>query len=373
MISLGMEEEFFLVDPTTRDLVANPDPGILEECQNNAGPHKVVSEFLRSQIETNTRVCNSISELSTALRETRRLVVETAENHGLAVLAASTHPRAAWREQLPTAKDRYKRFAMTYQESVRRMLVCGMHIHTGFGDPDSRMRVMTALRRYMPLLHGLSASSPFSGGNETGFKSYRLTVVGLLPRTGIPGPLSSRAQLDELVAQYVKMEAIRDGSELWWDIRPSASFPTIELRICDICPRMDEAISIAALYASLIHRLSRLDEEGRLPEEPPTEIIEQNRWLAQRYGVLSFPGHPTDGKPSDFLNILTELVEDLTEDARALGCEEELRRSLTIAYEGSSADRQVDLYRLRILEGDTPDQALDAVIDHLLEESRTGV
>ena len=188
-VTLGIEEEFFLVDPETRDLVSDPDPDIFEACARRRGPHRVTHEVIRSQIETSTRVCGSVAEAHEALRETRRLVVESAAQHGVAVMAASSHPFAEWRSQLITPRERYERLAVTFQESMRRMLVAGMHVHAGFGDPDSRIRVMTALRRYLPLVHALSTSSPFHAGRETGFKSYRLSIMGAMPRTSMPGPV----------------------------------------------------------------------------------------------------------------------------------------------------------------------------------------
>ncbi len=372
-ITLGIEEEFFLIDPESRNLLAKPDHGIFEDCRKHSGPHKVVPELLRTQIEINTRVCDSIAALDTAVREARQVVIDIADKYGVGVMAASTHPFAAWRDQVTTPLERYERFAVTYQESVRRMLVGGMHIHAGFGDPDSRIRIMTSLRRYLPLIHALSASSPFNGGVETGLKSYRLNLTGALPRTGLPGPLRSRAEYDRLVADYVRMEAINDGSELWWDIRPATRYPTIEMRICDVCPRIEDAITIAAIYACLIRRLIRQDRENGLPPDPPTEIIAENRWLAQRYGVLSFLGDPEGGGREDIYNHTTALIEDLAEDARALGCENALRRALDIIYHGTSADRQLDLFRLRILEGDTTETALKAVVDHVITETREGV
>ena len=372
-ITFGIEEEFFLVDPDSRDMIADPDPGIFDWCEKNRGPHGFVHEFLRSQIETNTRVCESVADLRSALKETRRVVVEAAARHGAAVMAASTHPFAAWESQMSTPKERYERLANTLQESARRLLVGGMHIHAGFGDADSRIRVMTAMRRYLPLLHAVSTSSPFNAGRETGFKSYRLSIIGALPRTGLPGPLWSQAEFDQLVADYQRMKLIGDGSELWWDIRPSVRFPTIELRICDLCPRIDDAMCIAALYASLIRRLSRIDREGALPAEPPTEIINENRWLAQRYGVLGFHGDTREGGRKDIEDSATELVEELADDARALGCENELRRTLTIIRQGTGADRQIDLFRLRRVEGDTDHQALRAVVDLVIEETREGI
>ena len=372
-ITLGVEEEFFLVDPATRDLLPDPDPRIFEYCDKNRGDHKVVAEFLRSQIETTSRVCTSVEDVRSALMETRRLVIDAASQHGAGVMAASTHPFAAWHHQVVTAGHRYEQFAMTYQQAVRELLVGGLHIHAGFGDEDSRVRVMTAMRRYLPLLHALSASSPFSSGRETGFKSYRLTLFGSMPRTGLPGPLHSWAEFDSLVDDFRRMEFIQDSSELWWDIRPSRSFPTLELRICDICQTIDDAMSVVALYACLVRNLLRRALEDRLPPEPPTELIEENCWLAQRYGVVAFLGDTEGSGRLDIDEYAGSLVEELTEDAQALGCEDELRHILEVIRYGTGADRQIDHYRLRRLEGDSEEKALRAVVDLVVEETRRGL
>ena len=369
-ITLGVEEEFFLVDPNSRDLIADPDPAILEACAAAAGPHRVTTEFLRSQVETNTRVCASIAELRDALAETRSIVVDAAERHGAWAMATSMHPFADWREQTPTARERYERFAITFQESFLRQVVGGMHVHAGFGTPDSRLRVMTALRRYLPALHALSASSPFNAGRETGFKSYRLTIQGALPRTSVPPPLFSLHDYEMLVDDYRALEFIGDGSELWWDLRPSARYPTVELRICDICTRLDDAVAIAALYAALIRKLLRQDAQGGLPAEPPTEIIAENRWLAARYGVLAFFGDVGGGGRVDIDDYLEALLDDVGEDARALGCEAEVAHLRDIVREGTSADRQLDLFRLRRVEGDGEEEALRAVVDAAVAETR---
>ena len=372
-ITLGVEEEFFLVDPNTRDLLADPDPGILAACEKNSGPHKVVTEFLRSQIETNTRVCTSIAEVRTALIETRRIVIEGAAQYGAAVMAASTHPFASWSAQTPTPQKRYEDFEVTYQESVRRLLIGGMHIHASFGNPDERIRAMTALRRYLPLLHALSTSSPFSGGNLTGFKSYRLNIFSALPRTGLPGPLYSQAEYEQLVEDYQHLNFIGDGSELWWDIRPGNAYPTVEIRICDTCSHIEDALCIVALYASLIRMLLRQARAGTLPLEPRTEIIAENRWLAQRYGVFAFLGDTRDGGRMDIDDYARGLIEQLDEDARALDCEDELHRVSEIIRDGSSADRQVDHFRIRCLEGATEIEALRDVVDLLIAETQEGI
>ena len=372
-ITLGVEEEFFLIDPATGDLLREPDEGIYEACKERTGPHKIVREFLRSQIETNTRVCTSIGDVRSAICETRRILVQAAEEYGAALLATSTHPFAAWETQVVTPGQRYRDFVITFQESLRRFLVGGMHIHAGFGDQDSRVRIMTALRQYLPLLHALSGSSPFNEGRSTGFKSYRLNLVGGLPRTGLPNALDSWAEFERLVQDYRRMNFIRDSSELWWDIRPARSFPTVELRICDICTRVEDALCIVALYVSLVRCLLRKDEEGALPPDPPTEIIAENRWLAQRYGVMAFLGDPQQGGRMDIDDYTAQLVEDLGEDARALGCHAELRRATEIVREGTGADRQVDHFRLRRLEGDTEAEALRSVVRLAAAETKEGI
>ena len=370
-VTLGVEEELFLIDPGSRDLLVDPDVGIFEACERTCGPHRVVRELLRSQIETNTRVCGSVAELRVALRETRQIVIEAAGQYGAAVMAASTHPFASWRAQAITPKDRYKRFAVTFQEGVRRFVIGGMHIHAGFADADTRLRVMTALRRYLPMLHALSTSSPFNAGHETGFKSYRLSLVGGLPRTDMPGPLRSWDEYDRLLSEYRRMKFLTDGSELWWDIRPSHAYPTVELRICDVCTQIEDAMSIAALYACLIRWLWRQDRDGQLPPEPLTELIAEDRWIAQRYGVFAFFGDRTSGTGRvDVADYLSEMVDELAANARALGCEAELRRTPAIVRNGTSADRQLDLYRLRLLEGDSETEALRRVVDLVLAETR---
>ena len=372
-ITLGLEEEFFLVDPESRDLIADPDPALFEACERHSGPHKVVHELLRTQIETNTRICHSVADLRAALVETRTLVIDTAARFGAAVMGASTHPFAQWSAQAITPKERYGRLAMTFQEVLRRYLVGGMHIHAGFGNADARVRVMTALRRYLPVLHALSTSSPFNSGRETGFKSYRLTLMGSMPRTNLPPPFRSGAEFDRLVADYQALEFIDDASELWWDLRPAVRFPTVEMRICDICPRLEDTLSIAALFACLVRRLLRRDAGAGLPPEPPTELIAENRWHASRYGVLAFLGNIDAGGRIDIDEYVAQLVGDLAEDAAALGCEQELRGVSEIIRLGSGADRQLDLFRLRRLEGDTIPQALRAVVDLVIAETREGV
>ena len=372
-LTLGVEEEFLIVDPASGDVLTDPDPRLFAYCEKHAPPHRMVHEFLRSQIESNTRVCASVSDLREAISETRRIILDAADSVGAAVIATSTHPFASWESQMPTPRERYERFAITFQETVRRALVGGMHVHAGFGDPDSRVRVMTAIRQYLPLLHALSTSSPFSEGRETGFKSYRLSIMGALPRTSLPRAFASHAEYESLVSEYQRLSFISNASELWWDIRPSNHYPTVELRICDVCTRVSEALAVVALYACLLRWLFEQDAKGALPEEPPTEIIAENRWLAQRYGVLGFYGDIESGGRKDIDDEARLLVEQLGEHARELDCESELLQVLDIIRDGTSADRQVDHYRLRRLEGDSEEQALRSVVQVAIRETGEGL
>ena len=205
----------------------------------------------------------------------------------------------------------------------------------------------------------------------TGFKSYRLNLLGALPRTSVPGPLCSQAEYDNLLEDYRKMDFVRDGSELWWDIRPSQKYPTVEMRICDVGTRIEETMTLVSLYACLVRWLLR--NKDSLPSEPATEIIAENRWLAQRYGVFAILGDPLGKERRDIGDIAEWLTGELAEDAAALDCEAELSHVHEIIRNGASADRQIDLYRLRRLEGDSEEEALVAVVDALIEETREGL
>ena len=371
-ITLGIEEELMVVDPASGDVIADPEPAILEQAARNSGQHRVVYELLRSQIETNSRICSSVAELRTSLEETRGIVIDATRRHGAAVIASSLHPWARWQSQQVTPRRRYQEAEITFQHSVRQFFVGGMHIHAGFGDPELRIRVMTALRQHLPLLLAVSASSPFQAGQLTGLKSYRQVVIGALPRTGMPRAIGSWPEYERIVERYRSIRAIKDGSEIRWDIRPSATYPTIELRICDICPRIEDAVAIAALYACLIRLLARKISAGEKLMEPSHELIEEGRWLAQRYGTLAFLPRGDPPELVDVDDCVTALVEDVREDARALECESEVAHIARIVREGSSADRQEDVYRQAKLDGASDGAALRRVLDSIIEETERG-
>ncbi len=371
-VSLGIEEEYFLIDSESRELISDPDPGILDYCKENRGEHNFVPELLRSQIEANSKVCGSLSEVRQSLAEMRRTVRQAARKHGADVIASSLHPTSSWNDQLITKGERYKKLTAALQHSSRQMMVGGMHIHAGFGDQNSRIQVMTALRRYLPILLALSSSSPFCDGRLTGFKSYRLNMIGNLPRTGIPSAMSSMLEFEKLLEEYQQMQFANDASEIWWDIRPSHTYSTIELRICDVCPRIDDAMCVIALFACLIRALSKLRAKGALPPEPLLEILTANKWLAQRYGVFALLSDTRDGGMIDISDAIERILIMVSGEAKALGCQKEVQHAHNILRDGSSADRQIDHFLLRKLEGDSIGDALRSTIDQVVQESHEG-
>ncbi len=371
-ITLGIEEEFFLVDRETLDLVVDPDPRLLKAFSELDGMCRAVPELLRSQIELNSLVCHSVAEAREAIVAIRRSVLDLTDQYGIGLMASSTHPFAAWETQAVTPRDRYREFAVMYQSVIRQLLASGMHVHAGFGTPDERVQVMTAMRSYLPLFLTLSGSSPFSGGHVTGFKSSRMNLMAALPRSGMPPVLSSWADYDRIVDNYRRLDFVRDGSEIWWDLRPSVKFPTLELRIADVCPDIDDGMSIVALYTCLVRHLLDAVRTGPLPVDPPPEIIQQNRWLAQRYGVVAFLADFESGTRVDLVDYVDELLDMLSADAAALDCQKEVAHVRNIIREGSSADRQLDHFRLCRLDGAGVEEALRSVAQLIVSETRRG-
>lgn len=368
-ITLGIEEELMIVDPATREVIADPGPEILERASARARPHRVVAELMRSQIETNSAICTSVEALDGSLRETRSAVIEAARSEGARVIASSTHPWARWQDQKVTENSRYRKAEAAHQDTVRQFFVGGMHVHAGFATPDIRIRVMNALVQHLPLLLALSTSSPFHGGRLTGLKSYRQSAIAALPRTGIPPVLHEREEFDRIVHTYRQMGAIEDASELRWDIRPSAHYPTIELRICDICPRVEDAIAISALYACLIRSIATDIENGTAPAIARREVVSEGRWLAQRYGTFAFlpDGNLREGET--VAELTAKRVAELAAHAEALRCDAQLERAIEIARGGSSAERQEDTYREARLEGASEHEALCAVVDQVRSDT----
>lgn len=370
--TIGIEEEYLLVDRETRDLCAEPPASMMAECEREL-TGQVSPEFLQAQIEVETRVCKSIAEARADLSHLRATVADVAARHGLAPIAAATHPFARWHDQKHTDKERYNVLARDMQALAYRLLICGLHVHIGIEDEDLRIDLMGQARYFMPHLLALSSSSPFWEGMETGLMSYRLSVFDGLPRTGIPDLFDSYGEYQRLVSQMVSADLIEDATKLWWDVRPSARFPTLEMRICDMCTRLDDAITVAALYVCLIRMLYRLRQGNQRWRVYPRTLIHENRWLAQRYGL---EGHLVDfgkGVPVPYPELLDEIIELIREDAEELGCVSEVEHAREIVTRGTSAQRQLGIFRDALAAGAETPEALRSVVDWLIGETVTGV
>jgi carboxylate-amine ligase len=365
--SFGIEEEYHLVDRSTRDLAVAP-PGFLEDCQHRLGDC-VSPEFLATQIEIGTPVCTSFKSAREEIARLRSVVAEVAGSYGLAPIAAGTHPFADTTGLPTTDKERYRVLAEDLAGIGRRMAISGMHVHVGIDDRDLRIDLMNQARYFMPHLLVLSTSSPFWRGEDTGLKSYRLAIVDESPRTGLPGRLASWDEYQQTVNVLVKAGIIEDGTKIWWDLRPSARFPTLEMRITDVATRIDDAMAVAALYACIVRMLYRLRRANLSWRSYPVFLLEENRWRAQRYGVKGELFDFGKGCLVPFADLVEELAVLVAEDAQALDCEAEVAHCRTIAAQGTSADRQVAVLAASIAAGKTRDEALRAVVDQLIAET----
>ena len=370
--TVGVEEEYLLVERATGDLISEASAEVLETCGAILGP-QVTTEFLQSQIEVGTAVCETAGEIGSQLQWLRRTVADAAAGQGLGMIAASTHPSARWGDQKPTEQDRYIGLVQDLQDVGRRMVICGMHVHVCIVDDDLRLDLMNQAAYFLPHMLVLSTSSPFWGGSDTGLASYRLTVFDNLPRTGLPASFSSWAEYQRHVEILVKTGSIEDSTKIWWDIRPSARFPTMEMRICDVCTRYEDAVAITALFQSVVHMLYRLRRLNQRWRDYVPMLIAENRWRAQRYGIDEGLIDFGLGEVIPYSDLLDEIIELVAPDANELGCTAEILRARDILARGTSAHRQRRTYRDAIAAGASPDEALKAVVDMLLEETISGL
>jgi carboxylate-amine ligase len=368
--TLGIEEEYLLVDRVSRDLVADPSPALFEEAQAALGLH-VSPEFMRSQIEIGTGICSSLAEARSQLKRFRGTLAEVTAKHGLAIVAASTHPFADWGGQKHTDKERYNALARDIGGPVRRLLICGMHVHIGIEDPELRIDLMSQASYFLPHLLALSTSSPFWRGADTGLKSYRLAVFNELPRTGLPEIFDSFGEYQRHLDVLISAGLIEDGSKIWWDLRPSARFPTLEMRIADACTLLEDTLSIAAMYRCILRMLYRLRRGNQRWRRYNAMLINENRWRAQRYGLDEGLVDFGKGRIVPMRDLIEELIDLLAEDADFFGCAAELAHTRVILQRGTSAHRQLALYNDAIKAGLAPREALQRVVDRLIDETTT--
>lgn len=357
----GIEEEFFLADAVTRGTPRRTAKAFHADV--HAQLPAVERELLEAQVEIASPPCTRFAEARSILADLRANLAAIGRAHGVRVLASGTHPIARWARQSHTRKRRYEELTRELRMLARRDVVCGMHVHVEVPRPEERVDLMNRLLPYMPVLLALSASSPFWQGQATGLAAYRLSVWGEMPRTGLPDLFQDAADYERYVATMVRGGAIADASFLWWTLRPSIHYPTLELRVADSCTRLEDTLAIAALYRCLVRLAVRRPELNRGLTGASRALVSENLWRAQRDGVQASFLNEKSGAMVPFTTYLDALLADILEDADALGCRPEIERARVIAKEGASADHQLAVFASARKETADVNEALAAVVD----------
>lgn len=389
-LTLGIEEEYQIVDPESRELTSY--------VQEMMGRGRIVlgnqlkPEFMQSQIEVGSHICRNIQEARLEIIRLRRTVTEVAEEHGRKIVAASTHPFSRWQEQRISEGARYDDLASEMKDAARRLLIFGMHVHLGFGvTPDAfelTIDVLNQLRYFLPHILALTTSSPFWDGRDTGLKSYRSLIFENMPRSGIPPHFNSYAEYTDYVNLMGKVGSLKrrdetqkesgggkglgDPTKIWWDARPHPDLGTLEIRICDICTHIDDALAVIALIQALAAKLIQLRNQNQSWRIYRGMYIDENKWRAVRYGI--------DGKLIDFglreevpMRFLAQEMLDIVDDVvDGLGSRQEVSHMKSLLDRGTSADRQLKVYHRAIKDGADTREALNAVVDYLIGETAAG-
>lgn len=342
--TFGIEEEYFLTDAASGQAAFQTPESLFLDAQA-ASDGRIGREFLQSQVEAATRPCASLARARAELVFVRTVLKKITARHGLAFLACGTHPTADWPNSVQSGKPRYDVVMDTLQMIGRRIMLCGMHVHVQLPDVDRRVDVMTRMIPYLPLFLVLSTSSPFWQGRLTGLRSYRFAAYDELPRSGLPDLFATTQAFDTYVDALVKAGAIRDASYVWWAIRPSAHYPTLEMRMPDCCTRVDDALAIAALYRALARHLFLHPECNAGVNAVSRAIALENKWRAQRHGIRG--SFVTLDGPVAVAEVLEQVIALTAEDAEALGCVDEVARCRAIVAEGTSADAQIAIFEAR--------------------------
>ncbi|MFQ5436373.1 MAG: carboxylate-amine ligase [Anaerolineae bacterium] len=377
-LTLGIEEEYQIIDPKTRKLYSYISE-LISQDEKRDTKLNLKPEFMQSQVEVGSFICQNVNQVRQEVVRLRRAVCEMADANGLQIAAASTHPFARWEEQSITEGVRYKELLDDMQGVARRLLIFGMHVHVGFGsDPEAKnlmIEIMNQARYFIPHILALSTSSPFWHGRNTGLKSYRSVVFESLPRTGIPHSFESWGEYKRYEEIMGKTGAFGKGdtiAKIWWDIRPHPLFDTMEFRISDICTTVDEAVCLAATFQAICAMLLKLRQNNMTWRRYRHMHITENKWRAVRYGIH---GNMIDfgrGEEVPFHFLMEELLELLDPVLDELGSREEVEFIRTILKKGTSADRQLAVYR-KYGGDENREEALKAVVDHLVAETRQGV
>ncbi|MDQ0393117.1 carboxylate-amine ligase [Labrys monachus] len=362
--TFGIEEEYFVFERRSGKAGESVPPGFFEAARQALGK-SVSHELLQSQIEVATSPSSAVADARGQLLHFRRTLQALAGEHGLGILAAGTHPSAEWSEQRPTELPRYDKVAQDLQILARRQMICGMHVHVEIPSGLSRVALMNRTLPYLPLFLALSASSPFWQSRRTGLMAYRQAVYAALPRSGLPDLFADEQDYASYVAALVGNRIIADASFLWWDLRPSLRFPTMELRIADACTRVEDALAIAMLYRCLVRHLCRHPELNRDMTAAGRAIVEENKWRAERYGIHGSLIDLASGEAQPVPELVGALRALVREDSRVLECEAALAGIDVILQRGTSADCQLAVYGEQLSQGKPPATAIAALVEWL--------
>ena len=362
-LTLGIEEEFQIIDPSSRELCSFVSQ--MMEATGDMHDVELKRELHQSVVEVGTPICADIRDAREQIARNRREALKVAENVGMRLAAASTHPFSHWMDQPISEGKRYQEILGEFQELARTNLIFGLHVHVGIADREEAIAVLNSARYFLPHILALSTSSPFMEGRDTGLKSIRNLIFKRFPRSGMPGTFSSYQEFLSFQSMLVKTGCIDDGRRIWWDIRPHPQFSTLEYRICDLPPLVDEVVAIAALIQAVTAFLIKLHRSNLAWRVYRRELVEENKWRAMRYGI--------DAKMIDFgkqkeiplRELIHELLGILEQEIDELGLAKDLAYLDTIFEQGTSADRQLAVWK--------ETQDLDAVVDHICDETVRGI
>jgi carboxylate-amine ligase len=362
--TIGVEEEFQIIDPETLELRSHVVQLISSAAARGVGD-LVKQEMHQSIVETGTKICENVSELRLEMHRTRSELVLAAESTGLRVAAAGTHPFSSWIDQVISPGERYQHIVEEMGQLARSLLIFGMHVHIAMPDKQTTIDMMNMVRYFLPHLLALSTSSPFWMGRNTGLKSFRTTVFRRFPRTGVPEVFESWSEYENFINLLVKLNCIDTGKKIWWDVRPHPAYGTLEFRMFDTATRVEEAVAIAALTQAIVVKLHRLYTHNQSWRIYRRALIEENKWRAARYGIegklIDF-GREAEVPMRELMLELMELIDDVVDD---LGSRSAVEYIHTILNEGTSAERQLRVYQQT---GDLKD-----VVRHLVMETRGSV
>lgn len=366
----GIEEEFFLVDAATQHVVRRPPRDLLPRLKRELGDC-IAAELLQSQVEISSPVFHDHRQARAAMIGLRQGLAALLALDGLAIIAAGTHPLAAWQVQIGTASARYQALIDDFRIVARRNLLCALHVHVAVPPGMDRVALMNRALPWLPLFLGLSTSSPFWSRQRTGLLSYRQVIYGEWPRAGIPDFFADEREYGEFVQLMVRGGAMPDASNLWWAIRPSARYPTLELRIADSCTRLDDALALAALFRCLVRALARDPELGARRSAATRRLVDENRWRAARDGTAARFIDETTAAQLPLPQALAELQCLCARDIDAFDCRDALQPLQAILSHGSSAHRQLAVYDRQRAQGASRVDALHGVVAWLLQATAT--